>query len=290
MPNALPLSSGIGLKPQHYGDVLDAPKRARPGWVEVHPQNYFADGGPAHRWLGAIRSELSLSFHSVGLSLGSSDGCNVTQLERLADLCDRYQPASVSDHLSWSGNAHDQIPDLLPIAYTSASLNHFCEQISRVQDRLKQRILIENPSRMLSWRVDEMDEIAFFANLISKSGCGMLLDINNVIVSATNIGFCAADYVDAIPAEWIGEVHLAGHTTEFHDSGPLKIDDHGSPVGDECWELYARCIERVGPLPTLIEWDTDVPEFPALMRETDKADIVLAQVQFDRETPNARLA
>lgn len=275
-PTALPPSVGIGLKPQHYEALLDQNSPSgRPAWVEVHPQNYFGDGGPPHRWLTAIAELYPLSCHSVGLSLGSADGLNGHDLDRLAILCDRYQPASVSDHLSFSGNAHNRFADLLPVPYTWASLDHFAGEIGKVQDRLKRSILIENPSRYLAYRGDEMSEVEFIERLISKSGCGLLFDINNVEVSATNLGFSAQAYIDSINPDWVGEIHLAGHAVEHHDSGPLLIDDHGSHVTDATWNLYRRFIDRAGAKPTLIEWDTDVPDYAVLMAEVDKAQMVI---------------
>ena len=277
VPRSLPPMGGIGLKSVHYSNVLDDNAATkRPSWVEVHPQNYFGDGGPAHRWLTAIAGVYPLSFHSVGLSLGSADGLNSHDLEKIAALCDRYQPSMVSDHLSWSGNAHDRYPDLLPIPYTRECLDHFSAQIARVQDRLKRPILIENPSRYLSYRQDEMSETDFISALCKESGCGLLFDINNVEVTATNVGLDMNAYIDAIDPGIVGEIHLAGHATERHDSGPLLIDDHGSIVSDVTWALYRRFIERVGPIATLIEWDTDIPEYDVLMAEVGKANAILA--------------
>ncbi len=273
---SLPPSGGIGLKSVHFNDVLSEEDGAKhPGWVEVHPQNYFGDGGPLHRWLTAISGVYPLSLHSVGLSLGSAEGLNTDDLEKIADLCDRYQPAMVSDHLSWSGNAHDRYPDLLPIPYTQESLDHFSTQIARVQDRLQRPILIENPSRYLSYRDDEMSETDFISALCRQAGCGLLFDINNVEVTATNVGLDMEAYIDAIDPAIVGEMHLAGHAREDHESGPLLIDDHGSIVSDVTWSLYRRFIERAGPKPTLIEWDTDIPEYDVLMAEVDKVEAIL---------------
>nr|WP_321326485.1 DUF692 domain-containing protein [uncultured Parasphingorhabdus sp.] len=277
MPHSLPPSGGIGLKSVHYSHVLDDDAQAkRPSWVEVHPQNYFGDGGPAHRWLTAIAGVYPLSFHSVGLSLGSAEGLNRDDLEKLAALCDRYQPAMVSDHLSWSGNAHDRYPDLLPIPYTQEALDHFAGEIGKVQDRLQRPILIENPSRYLSYRDDTMSETDFIDTLCRQTGCGLLFDINNVEVTATNVGLDMHAYIDAIDPAIVGEIHLAGHATESHDSGPLLIDDHGSIVSDVTWDLYRRFITRAGPIATLIEWDTDIPAYDVLMAEVTKAETILA--------------
>jgi uncharacterized protein len=281
----LPLTHGIGLKPQHYEAVLDPDHPfGTPGWVEVHPQNYFGvaksiGGGPPHRWLSAIAELYPLSFHSVGLSLGSADGLNPFELDRLAELCARYAPAIVSDHLSFSGNAHHRFADLLPIPYTRNALDHFAGQIGKVQDRLKRIILIENPSRYLGYRGDEMNEIEFIERLAARTGCGLLFDINNVEVSATNLGFSAIDYVDAIDPDSVGEIHLAGHSVETHDSGPLLIDDHGSAVTSPTWALYRRFLERAGAKPTLIEWDTNVPDYAILMAEADRAKAMMNEVR-----------
>ena len=289
VPYSLPPLSGIGLKSVHYTHVLDDDTAAkRPSWVEVHPQNYFGDGGPAHRWLTAIAGVYPLSFHSVGLSLGSADGLNRDDLENIAALCDRYQPAMVSDHLSWSGNAHDRYPDLLPIPYTQEALHHFAGEIGKVQDRLQRTILIENPSRYLSYRDDEMSETDFIHALCNQSGCGLLFDINNVEVSATNVGLDMEAYIDAIDPGIVGEIHLAGHAREEHDSGPLLIDDHGSIVSDITWNLYRRFIERAGPKPTLIEWDSNIPEYDVLMAEVAKANAILINPSL--EEPRHALA
>ncbi len=268
----LPPATGIGLKPAHYRDILEPQSgAAQPAWVEVHPQNYFVDGGPPHRWLTAIAERLPLSFHSVGLSIGTAEGLDEDELEKLAALCARYNPASVSDHLSWSGNSTDRFPDLLPIAYTRATLDHVATQIAHVQDRLKRPILIENPSRYLAFAHDEIEEVDFIHALCRRSGCGLLFDINNVEVSCTNLQTDPFAYVDAIDPALVGEIHLAGHATEWHDGRPLLIDDHGSAVTDLTWALFDRFIARAGTRPVLIEWDTNVPDFAVLMAEADRA-------------------
>ncbi len=260
-----------------------------PSWFEVHPQNYFGAGGPPHRWLTAFAQVAPLSFHSVGLSLGSSDGVNLTELEQLAALCDRYAPAMVSDHLSWSGSASNRYPDLLPVPYTSEALDHFAAQVGRVQDRLGRTMLIENPSRYLAFAGDTMDEAAFLHALCARTGCGLLLDINNIEVSATNLGLDPQAMVDAIDPSLVGEVHLAGHAREDHAHGPLLIDDHGSAVSGETWQLFERFVERAGPCPVLIEWDTNVPEFEVLLTEAGVADAILRRATRSRETMRASL-
>ncbi|MEQ1687642.1 MAG: DUF692 domain-containing protein [Sphingopyxis sp.] len=272
----LPPRAGIGLKPQHYTPLLDGLNDAvRPFWVEVHPQNYFHDGGVSRHWLSRVAEAVPVSFHSTGLSLGSADGPDIDQLERLARLCDAVPAASVSDHVSWSRTAHTYFPDLLPLPYTEQSLERMAASVGQVQDRLHRRILVENPSRMLAFADDTMAEEAFIARLCARAGCGLLLDINNIVVSATNIGIDAAAYLDAIDPALVGEIHLAGHAVEHHDIGPLAIDDHGSAVGETCWALYADYIGRAGPIPTLIERDNDVPEYAVLIAEARRADHVL---------------
>lgn len=287
MTNPAPLSpsTGIGLKPQHYGAVLGLTSaetstsrgecESRPGWVEVHPQNYFCDGGPPHRWLEAVCEALPVSFHSVGLSLGSAEGLVEDELRALAELCRRYQPASVSDHLSWSGTNRNRYPDLLPLPYTSECLDHFAAQVQRVQDVLGRQILIENPSRYLAFSGDEMGEAEFLHALCRKSGCSLLLDINNIEVSANNLRLDPVAMLDCFEPAVVGEVHLAGHAVEDHEDGLLFIDDHGSAVSDVTWRLFERFIARSGPKPVLIEWDTDVPEYSVLIAEAEKAAAIM---------------
>lgn len=256
--------AGIGLKPQHYGSLLAASRGGAISFVEVHPQNYFMAGGPAHRWLEAVAAEYPLSFHSVGLSLGGANGLDAHELEALAMLVDRYQPALVSDHLAWCATPDERFPDLLPLPMTPAVLTHVADQVSRVQDRLRRPMLVENPSRMLAFADDAMDEPDFLNQLARRTGCGILLDLNNVLVSATNLGLSAWDYLDAIDPVLVGEVHIAGHAVEAHGSGPLAIDDHGSPPSDQVWTMLAAFLAAAGPRPVLMEWDTDVPDFATL--------------------------
>jgi uncharacterized protein (UPF0276 family) len=256
-----------------------AEAEAAPAWVEVHPQNYFGAGGPPHRWLTAIAEYLPLSFHSVGLSLGSASGVDADELEALAALCDRYAPAMVSDHLSWSNGPHDKFPDLLPIPYTHAALDHFVTQVGRVQDRLGRSMLIENPSRYLAYAKSDWDEVQFLHELCRRSGCGLLLDINNVEVSAFNLGLDPAPWLDAFDPALVGEIHVAGHAVKDDDmGGRIAIDDHGSPVRSSCWDLLVRFLRRAGPKPVLVEWDTDVPEYDILVAEAAKADALVEPV------------
>ena len=277
LSSPLPARAGIGLKPRHYADVLAAAEQGTaPAWVEVHPQNYFGAGGPPHRWLTAIAEHLPLSFHSVGLSLGSAAGADRNELEALAALCRRYDPAMVSDHLSWSNGPDDKFPDLLPIPYSRAALDHFTAEVGRVQDRLLRPILIENPSRYLVYAGDDWSEVDFLHELCRRSGCGLLLDINNVEVSAFNLGLDPVAWLDAFDPRLVGEIHVAGHAVKDDDmGGTIAIDDHGSPVRASCWDLLARFLERSGPKPVLIEWDSDIPDYPTLIAEAVKADALL---------------
>lgn len=277
LTSSLPARAGIGLKPQHYADVLAAAEQgAAPAWAEVHPQNYFGAGGPPHRWLSAIAEHLPLSFHSVGLSLGSAAGADRDDLNALAALCDRYAPAMVSDHLSWSNGPDDKFPDLLPVPYSYAALDHFVTEIDRVQDRLRRPMLIENPSRYLAYAGDDWTEVDFLHELCRRSGCGLLLDINNVEVSAFNLGLDPRPWLDAFDPRHVGEIHVAGHAVKDDDmGGAVAIDDHGSPVRASCWRLLARFLDRGGPRPVLVEWDSDVPDFPTLAAEAAKAEALL---------------
>ncbi|MGL5838030.1 MAG: DUF692 domain-containing protein, partial [Sphingorhabdus sp.] len=200
---------------------------------------------------------------------------NGEELERLAALCDRIRPATISDHLSFSGNAHDRLADLLPLPYSFEALDHFARQVARVQDRLGRQVLIENPARYLAYRHNDMSEPEFLHRLIGRTGCGLLLDISNTVVTTGNLGGQAEDWLAAIDPDSVGEVHLAGHAAQSHDDGPFLIDDHGSAVSARVWALYADFIARAGPKPTLIEWDNAVPDHATLMAEVRKAETIL---------------
>jgi uncharacterized protein len=280
----LPARAGVGLKAEHYSPFLEAARRGEsPAWVEVHPQNYFCAGGPNLRWLCAIREAVPVSFHSVGLSLGSPQGPDVNQLDALAALAERFDPAIISDHLSWSLLDGDRMPDLLPIPMTAQSLRHFARSVERVQERLGRTILIENPSRMLAFRGDSYSEAEFLIELARRSGCGLLIDVNNILVGATNLGVDANAYVDDIAGAPIGEVHIAGHSIEVDpdDGAEIAIDDHGSPVSEQCWILLERMLAKTGPLPVLLERDKDVPSFATLAAEAAQADRLLMKELVD---------
>lgn len=274
----LPRRAGIGLKSQHYAALLAAVEAGTaPAWAEIHPQNYFGPGGPPHRWLTAITEHMPLSFHSVGLSLGSSGGVDRGELDALAALCARYVPAMVSDHLSWSNGPGDKFPDLLPIPYTSAALAHFAGEVARVQDRLGRTILIENPSRYLAYAASNWCEVDFLHELCRRTGCGLLLDINNILVSAHNLDRDPEAWLDAFDPRLVGEIHVAGHAVKPDgEGGMVAIDDHGSPVGAACWTLLDRFLRRAGPTPVLVEWDSDVPDYAVLHAEAARADTLIA--------------
>lgn len=265
-PQAMaPGAVGVGLKPQHFRDVLESPHTIE--WFEVHPENYMGDGGPPHFFLERVRARFPLSFHGVGLSLGTADGIDPIHLRRLKKLVDRYEPALVSDHLSWSVFGGVYVNDLLPLPLTEESLELMANHVHCVQGFLGRRILIENPSSYMAYRHSTIPEPAFLADLVERTGCGLLLDVNNIFVSAWNNGWNPKAYVDAIPAESVGEIHLAGHAIEKIDGCTLRIDDHGSPVCAELWELCEYTLARLGPRPTLIEWDTNIPSFDVLIKE-----------------------
>lgn len=284
-PSRLPQRAGIGLKPAHYRDLLTAPRGLPIGFVEIHPQNYACAGGPPHRWLTAVSERFALSFHSVGLSLGGAHGLDGEELEQLAQLVDRYQPAAVSDHLAWCTTSDARLPDLLPLPLNGATLAHVSEQVDRVQTRLGRRLLIENPSAMLAFRDTDMDEPDFLNALARKTGCGLLLDLNNVLVSATNLGFAADKWLARLDLSLVEEIHIAGHSVETHAVGKLAIDDHGSPPPDACWALLDMALAQGGARPVLLEWDNDVPAFSALATLAARADaMIMARSGTERES------
>lgn len=271
--------AGIGLKPQHYSDVLAADRGGPISFVEVHADNYFHAGGPAHRWLSAVAERYPMSFHSVGLSLGRAQGLDADALDALATLVERYQPALVSDHLAWCSTQNERVPDLLPLPLTPAVLDHVAEQVDRVQDRLRRPILVENPSRMLAFAQDCLDEAEFLNALAHRTGCGILLDVNNIEVSAINLGLSPWDYLEAIDPVLVGEVHIAGHASEAHAGGPMAIDDHGSAPSELSWSLLEAFVAHAGPRPVLLEWDTDVPSFATLQALAARAATMLPSRQ-----------
>ncbi len=269
------LSAGLGLKPQHFEPAHDC--SADGLWFEVHPENYMIDGGPRLAWLSSIRERHPLSLHGVGLSLASAAELDGMHLERLARLVTRFEPALVSEHLAWSAWRGTYFPDLLPFPRTRESLAHLASNIGRTQDRLQRRIAIENPSHYLTIDGHEFSEIDFLTELAGRTGCGLLLDVNNVFVSASNLGFDAATYLDAFPATLIDEIHLAGHSADPALGAQLLVDSHDAPIAPAVWALFERLIARIGARPTLIERDDKVPDFEQLLDERSRAHGVLAE-------------
>lgn len=270
-------TAGLGLKPQHYDDALAA---TAPGlWFEVHPENYMSAGGPRLSALAAIRQDHPLSLHGVGLSLAADADPDPEHLKALRTLVDRFEPFVVSEHLAWSTHRGMHQPDLLPFPRTRAALARIAGNIGRMQEALGRPVLVENPSLYLPLTGHDLDETDFLTALVDRTGCGLLVDVNNVFVSAHNLGYDAAAYLDALPAAAIGEIHLAGHGPDEGGS-TLLIDTHGAPVAEGVWALYRRLIDRIGPRPTLIERDDDVPAFAVLMAERDRAQTELQRLEL----------
>jgi len=272
MAETLPPRAGVGFKLEHARAILD--DQPEVGWFEVHPENYMVAGGPRHATLAAIRERYPLSLHGVGLSLGSAQPPDADHLAALKALVDRYEPASVSEHVAWVAHGELYFGDLLPVTIDDDSLAILCANIERTQEALGRRILVENPSHYLRPGGSERAELDFLVAMAQRTGCGLLLDLDNITISAANVGYDALAYVDGLPAELIGEVHLAGHAEDKGASG-LLIDTHSRPVPADVWQLFRRLVARTGPLPTLIEWDNDVPAWPVLQAEMHKADICL---------------
>ena len=267
--SSIPARVGIGLRTPHYRELLETLPAI--GWFEVHSENYFGAGGQPLYFLEQFRCHYPLSLHGVGLSLGSSDPLNSTHLQKLKTLADRFEPGLVSDHLCWSSVGGQFLNDLLPLPYTGEALKHVVTRIGEAQDYLRRQILVENVSSYLQFKHSTIAEWEFLAEVSRRSGCGILFDVNNIYVSSQNHSFDPKTYVDAIPANAVQEIHLAG----FDSNGECLIDTHGKPVFEAVWPLYDYAIERFGPKPTLIEWDTDIPTLDLLLAEAWKARTIL---------------
>ncbi len=278
------LRAGIGLKPDYYGAVLDAARGADGGgssspegfWVEVHPENYMTPGGPRLRRLDEIAARVPVSLHGVGASLGGADRVDADHLRRLRALADRVQPALVSEHVAWSGRGGACFADLLPNPPTRAALEALVANIDAMQSVLGRTILVENPALYMALR-GELEEPDMLVEACRRTGCGLLMDVNNIFVSARNLRRDARAYIDCIPGALVGEIHLAGHAPDPHLGEALLIDSHGAPVAGEVWSLYAHALERWGPKPTLIERDANLPPFEELMAEQATANRLLAE-------------
>jgi uncharacterized protein (UPF0276 family) len=264
-------AAGIGFKPQHFREALASPAAGL--WFEVHAENYMVDGGPRLAILESLRERFALSLHGVGMSLAGAAEPDAEHLAALKRLADRFQPELVSEHLAWSRLDGRCFPDLLPVPRTNEVLARCVANVGRVQDALGRQILIENPTHYLNLRDHSWSETSFLAELARRSGCGLLIDVNNVAVGAHNVGFDPATWLDAIPADQVGEIHLAGHSLDAE--GSLLIDSHDEPISEDVWSLYEGFIARIGPRPTLIERDGNVPAFAELMRERERAQGML---------------
>ena len=272
--SGLPPRSGLGLKTEHFREVLGAQPDI--GFFEVHAENYMVAGGPFHHFLGLIREQYPLSLHGVGLSIGAEGPLDNQHLQRLAALIERYQPQSFSEHLAWSSHGPVFLNDLLPLAYDVPTLNRVCEHIDQVQSTLKRPMLLENPATYLAFQRSTMDEADFISEVIRRTGCGLLLDVNNVYVSCINHQRDPLAYIDALPRQAVGEIHLAGFAEDTDSLGDrLLIDDHGAPIDNAVWTLYKRVLERIGPIATLIERDNQLPAFSVLHAEARQADELL---------------
>jgi uncharacterized protein (UPF0276 family) len=272
----IPAAAGIGLRFPHHELVVAG--RPQVAWFEVHAENYFG-GGAARQVLTSVRRDYPVSLHGVGLSLGSAEGLDGRHLQRIAELVRSIEPGLVSEHLSWSVVGGQYLADLLPLPMTEEALAVVCRHVEQTQATLQRRILIENPSSYLQYRHSTIPEWEFISAVAERTGCGILCDVNNIFVSASNHGWDAQRYLNALPAAAVGEIHLAGHALRTLDDGrTLRIDDHGSNVATEVWALYVQALRRFGPKPTLIEWDTDIPAFEVLLEEAAQAATLMRAV------------
>jgi uncharacterized protein (UPF0276 family) len=273
--NTLPAKAGVGYKPQHYTALMADPGPV--GWLEIHAENYMGAGGRPLAQLRHLAERFAISVHGVGLSIGGEGPLDPAHLARLRHLCDWLHPASFSEHLAWSSHDSAFLNDLLPLPYTSQTLTRVAEHIDALQDTINRPILLENPSSYLAFEESTWAEPDFLNEIARRTGCGLLLDINNVFISATNLGFSPQSYIDAFPLARVGEFHLAGHDTEQDDHGaPLLIDSHGRETAAPVWALLDYTLARSGPRPTLIEWDNDIPDWPTLEAEATRAARALA--------------
>jgi uncharacterized protein len=273
----VPAAAGIGLRFPHHQAVLET--RPDVDWLEAHTENYMG-GGPSIRTLEAIRRDYPISLHGVGLSLGGADGLDSAHLERIREVARCIEPGLVSEHLSWSIVAGTYLADLLPLPLTEEALELVCRHVEQTQSFLQRRILLENPSSYLRYEHSTIPEWDFIAAVARRTGCGILCDVNNIFVSACNHGWDASTYLGALPADAIGEIHLAGHTLRQFEGGQiLRIDDHGSCVAPQVWTLYAQALARFGPVPTLLEWDTNLPRLDVLLAEAAQAAELLEEAR-----------
>lgn len=276
----IPAAAGIGLRHPHLPDFLSG--RPAVAWLEVHSENFLAEGGPRRRALEKIRRDYPVSCHGVGLSLGSAEGLSEEHLTRLAALFDDVEPGLVSEHVAWSVDEGTYLNDLLPLPYTEEALAILCRNIDQAQEAFGRRILVENPSSYLQFDASRMGEAEFLAETVRRSGCGLLLDVNNIVVSAENHDFDPLTYLQALPHEAVGEIHVAGHTEVELEGHRLLIDDHGSRVPAAVWSLLETALAQTGPVPVLVEWDTAIPELSVLLDEAGTAQQALERLTVER--------
>jgi uncharacterized protein (UPF0276 family) len=270
----LPRTAGVGFKPEHFAAINSA--RQPIGFFEVHAENYMGAGGPPHAQLGRLRQDYAISVHGVGLSIGSVQDLDAEHLSRLKMVCDRYEPDSFSEHLAWSSHDGVYLNDLLPLRYTEATLLRVVEHIDRVQACLGRQMLLENPSTYLQFQESDIPEATFLGEVLRRTGCGLLLDVNNVVVSSVNHRQDPRDYLAALPLQSVGEIHLSGYSESLDDRGAaVAIDSHDSPVRQLVWDLYAEVIDKIGLVASLVEWDNDVPDWLVLRAEAMTAQAIL---------------
>ncbi|PCJ05916.1 MAG: hypothetical protein COB16_14620 [Rhodobacteraceae bacterium] len=276
-PSRLPNAAGVGYKPQHFAQILADPGAV--GWLEIHAENYMGDGGRPLAQLRRLSEQFDISVHGVGLSIGGEAALDTDHLARLKHLINWLNPASFSEHLAWSTHDSHFYNDLLPLPYTSATLTHVCSHIDQLQTVIGRQILLENPSSYLAFDDSTWAEPEFLTEIAQRTGCGLLLDVNNVFVSASNLAFSPQSYIDAFALDQVGEIHLGGHDTDQDDHGePLLIDSHGCEVADPVWALLDYTLAQSGPKPVLVEWDNDVPDWPVLSVEAIRAANALEKI------------
>ncbi|MCW9045581.1 MAG: DUF692 domain-containing protein [Alphaproteobacteria bacterium] len=279
---AMPKKAGVGLKADHYHEILE--QKPSMGWFEVHPENYMGAGGPPHSYLTRIRENYPLSIHGVGLSIGGAQALDIDHLDRLKTLIDRYQPELFSEHLAWSTHTSGYFNDLLAAPYTKETLDVVCAHVDQIQSYIGRQMLLENPSTYIVFQDSTYSEIDFITEIARRTGCGLLLDVNNVYVSCVNHNQDAHAYIDAFPIDPVGEIHLAGHAEDFGEAEQrLLIDAHDRPVIEEVWQLYEHTLGRTGTVPTLIEWDNNIPIWAELAAEAQKADAIMERITGSEE-------
>lgn len=275
-PQVIPSRCGVGLKAEHYQDILET--KPDIGWFEVHPENYMGAGGPPHHYLTKIRENYPLSLHGVGLSIGSAKPLDMDHVTRFADLVKRYEPGLVSEHLAWSSHDEGYFNDLLPLPYTEETMKTVCAHINEFQEAIARPMLLENPSVYVEFDTHDYGETEFLGEIAKRTGCGLLLDVNNVIITCNNTGADPYEYVDKFPLDHVGEIHLAGHDQDKDDNGDLLlIDSHDREVDDKVWSLYETMVAKAGSRPSLVEWDADIPTWKRLHAEAKRAEAVMTK-------------